>query len=127
METEKFLKSEGGFTLVELMVVVLIIALLLAVAIPFYSTVKQDAREVAFDAQVRELRQAAEIYVQHDGSDVEWVAQAGWKAGEIMAPHETWMLYLSEWPANPLKSGDFAVKIEGGEITITPEREDRGE
>ena len=40
----KFLKSKKGFTLVELMIVVVIMAILVAVAVPIYSAVTRNAR-----------------------------------------------------------------------------------
>ena len=41
----KFLKSKKGFTLVELMIVVVIMAILVAVAVPIYSAVTANARK----------------------------------------------------------------------------------
>ena len=41
----RFLKSKKGFTLVELMIVVVIMAILVAVAVPIYSAVTANARK----------------------------------------------------------------------------------
>ena len=41
----KFMKSKKGFTLVELMIVVVIMAILVAVAVPIYSAVTANARK----------------------------------------------------------------------------------
>ncbi len=41
----KFLKSKKGFTLVELMIVVVIMAILVAVAVPIYNAVTENSRK----------------------------------------------------------------------------------
>ena len=55
-------KEEKGFTLVELMVVVVIIAVLVAIAIPIYQGVQRTAAESAHDANVRTLKGAAAVW-----------------------------------------------------------------
>ena len=51
-----FLKSKKGFTLVELMIVVVIMAILVAVAVPIYSAVTSNARKKTCLANQRELQ-----------------------------------------------------------------------
>ena len=60
-------KSEKGFTLVELMVVVVIIAVLVAIAIPIYQGVQRTAAESAHDANVRTLKGAASVWFAEEG------------------------------------------------------------
>ncbi|OPL10627.1 MAG: hypothetical protein AVO34_10565 [Firmicutes bacterium ML8_F2] len=52
-------KNEKGFTLVELMVVVVIIGVLVAIAIPIYNSVTLSAQQAAYDATERTYRGAA--------------------------------------------------------------------
>ncbi len=54
--------NEQGFTLVELMVVVVIIAVLIAIAIPIYTGIQLTAAESAHDANVRTLKGSASIW-----------------------------------------------------------------
>ena len=52
----KLLKSKKGFTLVELMIVVVIMAILVAVAVPIFSAVTANARKKTCLANQREIQ-----------------------------------------------------------------------
>ena len=51
----KLLKSKKGFTLVELMIVVVIMAILVAVAVPIFSAVTKNSRTKTCVANMREI------------------------------------------------------------------------
>jgi len=64
-----------GFTLVEIMIVVAIIALLAAIAIPNLLTAKKTANEAAAKANVRTLSTECEVYASRNSGTYPTLAQ----------------------------------------------------
>ena len=59
-------RLQRGFTLVELLIVVIILAILAAIVIPQFSSATTDTREAALDSNLGGLRNAVELYkAQH--------------------------------------------------------------
>lgn len=60
-------KSKKGFTLVEIMIVVVIIGLLAAMAIPAFQKVREQSREKAITNNLRQIASAGQQYILEEG------------------------------------------------------------
>jgi len=117
-------KHSKGFTLIELIVVIAILGILVAIAVPKMGGSRKTAAINAHNANVRELQSAAMMYIADKGnppSVVNWTKDS--KDGE-----KGWGPYLQEWPTPPNGTGkpevdgqSYTVKIDtDGTVTVTP-------
>src|SRR5256885_10143298 len=59
-------KSNKGFTLVEILIVVIILGILAAIVIPQFTNASQDARKSSLVSQLQTIRSQIELYkLQH--------------------------------------------------------------
>ena len=57
----------GGFTLVELLIVVIVLAILAAIVVPQFATSTDDAKLAAADSTLANVRAAVDLYYQQHG------------------------------------------------------------
>lgn len=85
------LRKQGGFTLVEMLIVVAIIAILIAVSIPMVSTSLNDAKENVDAANLRSAILLGDLQVLTEGAP---------------ATDETWYYHVDDSKQGSLKDSD---------------------
>ena len=90
------MQNQKGFTLVELMVVVVILGILVAIAVPVYNNVTKQANQKAVEANLRTIDGAVMQYeAATNGTKLTTVADGG---GVLMTSGSE---YLKVWPKGP--------------------------
>ena len=91
--------NKKGFTLVELMIVVVILGILVAIAVPIYSAVTKNAKKKACSGDMRIIRSNLASYVMTGGPD----------GG-----------YLTATPTNLYSNASFNAMFDNGKAPVCP-------
>ena len=77
------LRNNKGFTLIELMIVVVIIGILAAIAIPKFNSVSKNAKQAEAGPVLKQICTLAQTYKDQNGADaadLTALAAVGWQA-----------------------------------------------
>ena len=91
-----------GFTLVELVVVLVILGVLVALAVPRFTTSAAKAKETTFCSNVRTIKSELELYKMTEGSYP--------KTGEFVDQFLASTAYFESKPVNPFTGQPFTVE-----------------
>lgn len=125
------MKAEKGFTLVEILIVVVILGILAAIVIPQFTSASTEARESALVSDLQAVRSQIELYkIQHLGdakpgegtatflqsltgtTDINGTVVAVGTAG-AKGP------YMQKIPVNPFSTADPALNLVREEIGVS--------
>ena len=115
----KQLRNKKGFTLVELIVVIAILGVLAAIAVPKVGEFRSNAAKSAHEANIRTLKSAANMYLAEKGvSGIDETNGLVWEGTD--SGTEGWESYLEDWPDVPsgLKAGDAQGITDSYKVTI---------
>ena len=99
-------KNNGGFTLIEIMIVVLIIAILLAIAIPNFMRARETSQAKSCQANLRQIETAKE----------QWAMDEKKSSGDTPVTTDLASAYMKAFPSCPSGAEVYTI----GDMSTRP-------
>lgn len=101
----RYRRTRQGFTLVEILIVVIILGILAAIVIPQFTNASQNARESSLQSTLQTLRSQIQLYKLQHGDALpnlitDWTPLT--TATTFGSPTQTYGPYMQAVPANPM-------------------------
>jgi|SRR4051812_36134063 general secretion pathway protein G len=120
--------NNKGFTLVEILIVVIILGILAAIVIPQFTNASTDARKNSLSSQLQTMRSQFELYkLQHNdklptafsgtGKKTDWTQMTGQTDVAGLTTGTDFGPYLQQTPTNPL-NGFSDLLCQAGDATV---------
>lgn len=120
----KLLKKQEGFTLVELMIVVVILGILAGIGVQQYGNIQERARQAAHAANKKVLTNAANMWlIMNDGFEKDPEAEDPNVVVFTDEDNDLVPEYVDEWPTVPGSNEYYVVTITK---TVEEEEEEDG-
>jgi prepilin-type N-terminal cleavage/methylation domain-containing protein len=97
------IRKTKGFTLVEIMIVVLIIGILMAIAVPNFLKARQSSRQKTVIANLKQVDSAKE----------QWAMETGKINGAACAEGDLYPTYMKSYPNNTPVAGTYVPQPVG--------------
>jgi prepilin-type N-terminal cleavage/methylation domain-containing protein len=102
------IKKARGFTLVEIMIVVLIIGILMAIAVPQFVKARSTSRQKTVISNLRQI----------DGAKERWAMEVGKVSGDACVSADLSPNYMKTYPLNSPVTGTYVPNAVGSEPTF---------
>lgn len=99
------IKKTRGFTLVEIMIVVLIIGILMAIAVPQFIRARSNSRQKTVISNLRQI----------DGAKERWAMENGQISGAACTSANLTPDYIKNFPLNTPVSGSYVPNVVGSD------------
>jgi general secretion pathway protein G len=110
---------KSGFTLVEILIVVIILGILAAIVIPQFTNASQDARKSSLASQLQTIRSQVELYkIQHSDTLPDLVTDWTPLTGTSTVNGTTVGPYLQQIPTNALNGNTSVVNGSAASATV---------
>ncbi|VAX39150.1 hypothetical protein MNBD_PLANCTO03-2409 [hydrothermal vent metagenome] len=115
-------RTDRGFTLVEILIVVVILGILSALVVPQFASATQEASEKSAVHEVQRLRKAVEVYLIRHQNVLPDVAEGDQTWGGLVTSGD----YLKTAPFNPYIGNENAGIIVFGDVPDDTYQTDHG-